>query len=86
MTPNLRIDLSHKTERVRFPGTPPLIYLIVMHHYLLFWEKTLKFEADTLFHTNLDLKFQNVPNMGNTQKMQIGKIVSLNSVAKYRNH
>ena len=35
----LRIDLSHKTERVRFSRTPPSIYLIVMHHYLPFLGK-----------------------------------------------
>ena len=74
MTPKLRIDLSHKTERVRFSGDPPLIYLIVMYHYLPFFRKTLKFEADTLFHTNLNSKCQNVLNMGNTQRMQSGEI------------
>ena len=75
MTPKLRIDLSHKTERVRFSGTPPLVYLIVIHHYSPFLgKKKLKFEADTLFHTNLNSKCQNVLNMGNMQKMQIGEI------------
>ena len=34
MTSNLRIDLSHKTERVRFTGTPPSNYLTVTHSYL----------------------------------------------------
>ena len=66
MTPKLRIHLSHKTERVRFSGNPPSIYLIVVHHYLPFLGKTLKFEADTLFHINLNSKCQNVLNMGNT--------------------
>ena len=37
MTSKLRIDLSHKTERVRFSGTPPLNYRTVMHSYLSFW-------------------------------------------------
>ena len=37
MTSKLRIDLSHKTERVRFSGTPPLNYLTVMHSDLSFW-------------------------------------------------
>ena len=37
MTSKLRIDLSHKTERVRFSGTPPLSYLTGMHSYLSFW-------------------------------------------------
>ena len=37
MTSKLRVDLSHKTERVRFSGIPPLNYLTVMHHYLSFW-------------------------------------------------
>ena len=34
----------------------------------------LKFEADTVFYMNLNSKCQNVINMGNTQKMQIGEI------------
>ena len=38
MTSKLRIDLSHKTEGVRFSGTPPLNYLTaMMHSYLSFW-------------------------------------------------
>ena len=36
MTSKLRIDLSHKTEGVRFSGTPPLNYLTAMHSYLSF--------------------------------------------------
>ena len=36
MTSKLRIDLSHKTEGVRFSGSPPLNYLTVMHSYLSF--------------------------------------------------
>ena len=36
MTSKLRIDLSYKTERVRFSGTPPLNYPTVMHSYLSF--------------------------------------------------
>ena len=36
MTLKLRTDLSHKTERVRFSGTPTLNYLTVMHSYLSF--------------------------------------------------
>ena len=39
-----------------------------MHHYLPFLGKTLKFEADTLFHTTRYSKCQNVLNIGNTQK------------------
>ena len=39
MTSDLTIDLSHKTERVRFSGTPPLNYLSVMYSYLFFWAK-----------------------------------------------
>ena len=37
MTSKLTIDLSHKTEPVRFSSTPPLNYLTVMHSYLSFW-------------------------------------------------
>ena len=37
MTLKLRIDLSHKTECVRFSGTPPLNYLTAMLSYLSFW-------------------------------------------------
>ena len=37
MTSNLRIDISHKTERLRFSGNPPLNYLTAMHSYLSFW-------------------------------------------------
>ena len=37
MTSKLRIDLSHKTERLRFSGTPPLNYLTAMQSYLSFW-------------------------------------------------
>ena len=37
MTSKLRIDLSHKTERLRFSGTPLLNYHIAMHSYLFFW-------------------------------------------------
>ena len=36
MTSNLRIDLSHETERVEFSGTPPLNYLTALHSYLSF--------------------------------------------------
>ena len=36
MTSKLRIDLSHKTERLRFSGTPPSNYLTAMHSYLSF--------------------------------------------------
>ena len=39
MTLKLRIDLSHKTEGVRFSGTPTLNYLTAMHSYLSFWEE-----------------------------------------------
>ena len=34
MTSNLRIDLSDKTERLRFSGTQPLNCLTAMHSYL----------------------------------------------------
>ena len=37
MTSKLGIDLSHKTERLRFSGTPPLNYLTAVHSYLSFW-------------------------------------------------
>ena len=37
MTSKFRIDLSHKTERLPFSGTPPLNYLTAMHSYLSFW-------------------------------------------------
>ena len=36
MTSKLRIDLSHKTERIRFSGTPPLNYLTVPCNAKLF--------------------------------------------------
>ena len=36
-TSKLRIDLRHKTERVRFSGTLHLNYLTVMHSYLSSW-------------------------------------------------
>ena len=76
MTSRLRIDLSHKTERLRFSGTPPLNYLTAMHSYIrLFERKMLKFEADTLFYTNLS---SNCPktckNMSYTHKGQFGEI------------
>ena len=75
MTSKLRIDLSHKTERVRFSGTPPLNYLTVMHSYLTFGRKTLKFEADTsLVYTNLNSNCQNLPNMSYTHEGQFGEI------------
>ena len=37
MFAKLRIDLSHKTDGVRFSATPPLNYLTAMHSYLSFW-------------------------------------------------
>ena len=37
MTSKLRIDLSHKTELLRFSDTPHLNYLTVMHSDLSFW-------------------------------------------------
>ena len=75
MTSNSRIDLSHKTERSRFSGTPPLNYLTAMHSYLFFGRKTLRFEADTLFYTNLNSNWQNLPNMSYTHKGKFGKTV-----------
>ena len=36
MTSKLRIDLSHKTERVQFSDIPPLNYLTAMRSYLSF--------------------------------------------------
>ena len=42
MTSKLRIDFSHKPERLRFLGTPPLNYLTVMHSYLSFWAENLQ--------------------------------------------
>ena len=74
MTSKLSIDLSHKTERVRFSDTPPLNYLTVMHSYLYFCAETLKFEADTLFYMNLNSNCQNLPNMSYTHKGQVGEI------------
>ena len=38
----------------------------------LFGRKTLKFEADTLFYTNLNSNFQTLPNM--SYKGQFGEI------------
>ena len=64
MISNLRIDLSHETERVRFSDTPSLNFLTVVHIVIcLFGRKTLKFEADTLFYTILSSYCQNLPNM-----------------------
>ena len=63
MTSRLRIDLSHKTEGVQFSGTPPLNYLTSCIVICLFERKTLKFEADTLFYTNLSSNCQNLPNI-----------------------
>ena len=74
MTSKLRIDLNHKTEGVGFSGTPPLNYLTVMHSYLLFWWKMLKFEADTLFYMDLNLNCQNLPNMSYIHKGQFDEI------------
>ena len=34
MTSKLRIDLSHKTERLRFSGAPSLNFLTTMYSYL----------------------------------------------------
>ena len=36
MSSKLRIDLSHKTERLQFSDTPPLNYLTVTHSDLSF--------------------------------------------------
>ena len=72
MTSKLRIDLSHKTERVRFSGTPPLNYLTITH-ICLFGRKTPKFEADTLFYTNLNSNCQNWPSMSYTHNEQFGE-------------
>ena len=75
MTSKLRIDLSHKPERLRFSGTPPLNYRTVMHSYLFFFgRKTLKLEADTLFYTNLNSNCQNLPNMSYTHEGKFGEI------------
>ena len=73
MTSKLRIDLSHKTERVRFSGTPPLNYVTVMHSLLSFGPKTFNFETDTLFYTNLNSNCQNLPNISYTHKGQFGE-------------
>ena len=73
MTSKFRINLSHKTERVRFSGTPPLNSLTITHSYLSFWAKTLKFVADALFYTNLNSNCQNLPNMSYTHKGQFGE-------------
>ena len=77
MTSHLRIDLSYKTERVRFSGTTPLNYLTVMHSYLSFFfggGGTFKFEAATLFYANLNLNCEKLPNMDYTPKGQFGEI------------
>ena len=74
MTSKLRIDLSHKTEGVRFSGIPPLNYLTAMHNYLSFRAENTKFEADTLFCMNLNSNCQNLPNMSHTYKGQFGEI------------
>ena len=37
MTSKLRINLSHKSERVQFSGTSPLNYPTVMHSHLSPW-------------------------------------------------
>ena len=74
MTSKLRIDLSRKTERVRFSGTPPLNYLTAMHSYLSFWAENAKFIADRLLCTNLNTNCQNLPNMSYTTKGQFSEI------------
>ena len=74
MTSKLRIDLSHKTEQVRFSGTPPLNYVTAMHSYLSFGRKTLKFEAHMLLYTNLNSNCQNLPNVSYTHEGQFGEI------------
>ena len=76
MTLKLRIDLSHKTERLRFSDTPSLNYLTVMHSDLSFCaENTFKkFKADTLFYTNLNSNCQNLLNVSYTHKGQFGEI------------
>ena len=45
MTSKLRIDLSHKIERIRFSGTPTLNYLTTMHSYLSFWVENAQVES-----------------------------------------
>ena len=74
MTSKLRIDLSHKTEGVRFSGTIPLNYLTAMHSSCLFEWKTFKFEVDTLFYTILNSNCQNLLNMNCMHKGQFGEI------------
>ena len=75
MTSKLRIDLSHKTEGVRFSGIPPLNYLTAMHIVIcLFERKTLKFEADTSCYTNPSSNCQNLLSMSYTHKGQFGEI------------
>ena len=39
-TSKFRIDLNHKTDRLRFSGTPPLNCLTAMHSYLSFWAES----------------------------------------------
>ena len=72
MTSKLKIGLSHKTERLRFSGTPPLNSLTVMHNYLSL-RKSLKSKADTLFYTNLNPNCQNLPNMSYTYQGKFGE-------------
>ena len=48
MTSKLRIDLSHKTEGIRFSGYPPLNYLTAMHSCLSFILYESKLELSKL--------------------------------------
>ena len=51
MTSKLRIDLSHKTERVRFSGTPPLNYLILHSHQKLSCLRSgVEFDTNEIFY------------------------------------
>ena len=54
MTLKLRIDLSHKTERVRFSGSPPLNYLTLMHINLSLWAENIQ-QNVILYECKLEL-------------------------------
>ena len=68
MTSKLRIDLSHKTEQVRFSSPT------VLQSYFSFGQKMLKLEADALFYRNLNSNHQSLPNMSYTHEGQSGEI------------
>ena len=74
MTSKLRIDLSHKTERVRFSGTPPLNYLTVTHSYLSFWAENSQVWSRQVILNESKIELSNFPNMSYTHKGRFGEI------------